>query len=105
MLVTTTSQIPGQAVKQVLGVVAGSSIRSAHAGKHLSASFKQMFGGQMNEYTAVMEQARQEAWNSLLANAKQMGANAIVGLRIINAPLAQNPPAIEFTYYGTAVKV
>lgn len=101
MLMVTTEEIPGKKIVKVLGLVSGTTIRAKHIGKDIMAGFKNIVGGELKGYTEMMEEARTEATNRMVANAQTMGANAITNVRLSTASLMQG--AAEVYVYGTAV--
>jgi uncharacterized protein YbjQ (UPF0145 family) len=103
MLFVNTEEIPGKRIVKNLGVVNGSTIRAKHIGKDFMAGLKNIVGGELTGYTEMMEEARNEAIQRMLDNAKTQGANAVVNVRISTASLMQG--AAEVYAYGTAVIV
>ena len=103
ILVVTTESIPGYKVKKVLGVVSGSVVRARHIGKDILASFRNITGGEIKEYTELLAQSRNEALRRMLKKAKELGANAILGVRFGTSSVAQG--AAEVFAYGTAAVV
>ncbi len=102
-LITTMDSIPGYRIKKVLGVVSASTVRARHIGRDIIASLRNIVGGEIKEYTELMEQARAEVLRRLVEKAKGMGANAIVGLRFTTSMITRG--AAEVMAYGTAVIV
>ena len=103
ILVVTTESIPGYKVKKVLGVVSGSVVRARHIGKDILASFRNITGGEIKEYTELLARSRDEALRRMLKKAKELGANAILGVRFGTSSVAQG--AAEVFAYGTAAVV
>lgn len=101
MLMTTTDVIPGRAYT-VLGVVMGSFVNSKNIGHDIGASFKTLVGGELKSYTKMMDEARDQAFSKMEANAKAIGADAIIGIRITSSAMMQG--ASEVLAYGTAIK-
>ena len=101
MLMVTTEEIPGKKIVKVLGLVSGTTIRAKHIGKDIMAGLKNNVGGELKGYTEMMEEARTEATNRMIENAKAMGANAITNVRLSTASIMQG--AAEVYVYGTAV--
>ena len=101
MLIVTTDSIPGKEIKEVKGLVRGSTIRSKHLGKDIAAAFKGMAGGELNGYNEMLTEARQIAIGRMVEDATEQGANAIVGLRLMSSAVMQG--AAEMVAYGTAV--
>ena len=102
MLVTTTDNIPGREVKEVLGVVFGSCVQTKHVGKDIRAGLRSIIGGEARAYTELMEEARRTAMQRMINDAKKLGADAIVGMRYATAQTMGG--AAEIIAFGTAVK-
>ena len=103
MLLSNLESVPGHAISQQLDVVYGSTVRSKHVGRDLLAGLKNIVGGELNAYTELLEESRQEAMNRMIQKAHRLGANAIVGIRFSTSNIAQG--ASELFVYGTAVRV
>ena len=102
MMVSTTENIPGREVKEVLGVVFGSCVQTKHLGKDIGAGLRSVVGGEAKGYTELMEEARRTAMQRMLEDAKKLGADAIVGMRYATAQTMAG--AAELIAFGTAVK-
>ena len=103
MLVTTTDTLPGYRVVRHIGVMRGLSVRSRSVVGNIGASIQILFGGNITMYTRLAEEARQEAYDLLIAQAQAAGANAIVGMRYDANEMAS--AVTEVLAYGTAVVV
>jgi uncharacterized protein YbjQ (UPF0145 family) len=103
MLVVTTNDLPGYRIVRVLGLARGLSVRSRSIVGNVGATFQIMKGGNISIYTKLAETARQEAFDLLLAQAREMGANAIVAMRYDANEIAS--AVTEVLAYGTAVVV
>ena len=101
MLVLTTETIPGKGIKEVKGLVKGSTVRCKNIGKDIASRFKNLVGGEMNSYTEMLTEARQIAIGRMVDEAESLGANAIIGMRLVSSSLAAG--AAEMVAYGTAV--
>lgn len=101
MLVVTTENIPGRTVDRVLGQVFGITVRSRGIGGNLMASFRSLAGGEIKEYTEMLEDARKAAIDRMVQNAAQMGADAVVMMRFDSGEFGQSMS--EIVAYGTAV--
>ena len=101
MLVTTTENVPGHAVRATLGQVFGVVVRSRGLGGNIAAGLRSLFGGEIPEYTGLVEETRRHAIDRLVANAALMGANAVVMMRFDSGEIAQSMN--EVVAYGTAV--
>ncbi len=103
MIVVTTEEISGKTVKRHLGLVRGNTIRARHLGHDILALFRNIVGGEIRDYTKMMAEAREQAIDRMIAEAKAMGANAIVGVRFSTSEMMHG--AAEIIVYGTAVIV
>ncbi|GLQ46423.1 hypothetical protein GCM10007862_14740 [Dyella lipolytica] len=101
MLVVTTENVPGHQVVQVKGQVFGVVVRSRGIGGNMMAGLRSLVGGEIHEYTQMLEEARRHALDRLVSNAKAMGANAVVMMRFDSAEIGQTMS--EIVAYGTAV--
>ncbi|GGA14589.1 YbjQ family protein [Dyella caseinilytica] len=101
MLVVTTENVPGHQVVQVKGQVFGVVVRSRGIGGNMMAGIRSLVGGEIHEYTQMLEEARRHALDRLVSNAKVMGANAVVMMRFDSAEIGQTMS--EIVAYGTAV--
>ncbi len=102
-LVSNTESIPGKTIVEFYGVVTGSTVRAKHVGKDILAGFKNIVGGELKNYTDLLQEARQEAISRMLSQAKGMGANGVINVRFSTSSIAQG--AAELFAYGTAVRV
>ena len=103
MIVVTTESITGRKTVRSLGIVKGNTVRACHAGEDLMAFMKNLVGGELGEYTEVIAQAREQAIDRMIEEAKTLGANAVVGLRFSTFYVTHG--AAEIMAYGTAVVV
>ena len=101
MLVTTTENVPGHTVSATLGQVFGVVVRSRGLGGNITASLRSIVGGEIPEYSRLVEETRRHAIDRLVANAALMGANAVVMMRFDSGEIAQ--AMNEVVAYGTAV--
>ncbi|HEY5556361.1 YbjQ family protein [Acetobacterium sp.] len=101
MIVVTTENISGYKVKEVKGQVFGLIVRSRGIGGNIVAGLRSLVGGEIHEYTAMLEDARKQAIDRLVLNATEMGANAIVMMRFDSSEMGQSMS--EVVAYGTAV--
>src|SRR5258706_14583074 len=101
MLVTTTENVPGHAVRPLVGQVFGVGVRSRGRGGNITESLRSIVGGEIPEYSRLVEEARRHAIDRLVANAALMGANAVVMMRFDSGEIAQSMN--EVVAYGTAV--
>lgn len=103
IIVTSTAEIPGKKIVKILGVVRGNTVRTRNIGRDIGAVFKNMIGGEIKTYTVLVSQARDEAYNRMINNALDMGADAIVNVRFMTSTVMAG--ASEMLAYGTAVKL
>ena len=101
MIIVTTDLIPGKNIIEVLGYVAQGTVRSKNVGKDIGAGLKSLAGGELHSYTEMQEESRKIAVGRLVEKAEDMGANAIVGLRLTSSSIMSG--ASEIVAYGTAV--
>src|SRR5882762_6705297 len=88
MLVATTERVAGYRVEKTLGECFGIVVRSRGIGYNITAGIRSLFGGEIPEYTALLETARQHAVDRLMENATRMGGNAVVMMRFDSAEIA-----------------
>ncbi len=103
MIVTTSIEVPDKKVAQVLGIVKGNTVRARNIGRDIGAGFKSIVGGEIKTYTDMIADARDEAYNRMVNQAIELGANAIIGVRFMTSMIMQG--ASEMLAYGTAVKL
>lgn len=103
MLMVTTDSIVGKEIVEVKGLVKGSTVRSKHIGKDIGASLKTIVGGELNGYNEMLIEARQIALGRMADDATRLGANAVVGVRLMSSAVMAG--AAEMVEYGTAVVV
>lgn len=101
MLVITTENVPGKEY-DVLGLVKGSTIQCKNVGRDIGSSFKNLIGGEMKSYVDMMNKARDIAFDRMVEDAQNLGADAIVCMRFASSSIMQG--AAEVMAYGTAVK-
>jgi uncharacterized protein YbjQ (UPF0145 family) len=103
MLSTTTESVPGRGTVEVLGVVRGNTVRARNVGRDVTQSLRNLVGGELNSYTGLMTEARDEAADRMEAEAESLGADAVVNVRFTTSNVAQS--AAEILAYGTAVRL
>lgn len=103
MILNTLERVPGREVTEILGPVRGSTVRARDLGKDIKAIFKGMVGGEVHEYTKLLAEAREQALDRVAAEARGLGADAVLGLRFATSEIAKN--MAEILVYGTAVKL
>jgi uncharacterized protein YbjQ (UPF0145 family) len=103
MMVSNTENIPGKKVVRIVGVVKGNTVRARHIGRDILAVFKNIVGGEIEEYTKLIAEAREQSLDRMTDEAESLGANAVVNVRFTTSYIMQN--ASEILAYGTAVVV
>lgn len=103
MIITTTDTIPNKQIVEILGVARGSTVRARNIGRDIFAGLKNIVGGEIEEYTQLQAQSREQALQRMTDDALRLGADAIVGVRITTSMVTQG--ASELMAYGTAVKL
>jgi uncharacterized protein YbjQ (UPF0145 family) len=103
MIVATTDEIAGRRIIRTLGLVKGNTVRACSMGEDLVAFMKNLVGGEVAEYTEVIAQAREQALDRMVGEAKALGANAVLGLKFSTFYVTQG--AAEIMAYGTAVVI
>ncbi len=103
MILSNTEDVPGRQIVEFYGVVTGSTVRAKHIGRDIMASLKNIVGGELKGYTELLQDARQEAMDRMVEQARSVGANAVINIRFATSSVAQG--AAELFAYGTAVWV
>jgi uncharacterized protein YbjQ (UPF0145 family) len=103
MILVTTDSVPGREVVEVLGLVRGNTVRSRHLGKNIVAGLKHLVGGEVQEYTKLLAESREQAIDRMAAEARARNANAVVGMRFATSEISSG--SAEFLAYGTAVRL
>ena len=103
MIVVTTSEIAGHRIERTLGQAFGVVVRSRGLGGNLMAGLRSLAGGEITEYTQMLEEARRHALDRMVMNATEMGANAVVVMRFDSSEIGD--VMSEIVAYGTAVVI
>ena len=103
MLMSTTNEVEGKEIEKNLGIVKGNTIRAKHLGKDIVAGLRNLVGGEIKEYTEMLDEARNEAVKRMKEDANKLDADAIVGIRFTTSTVTGG--AAELLAYGTAVKL
>src|SRR6202161_4774029 len=103
MLVATTEKVAGYRTRQTLGEVFGLVVRSRGLGGNIMAGLRSIIGGEIHEYTTLLEETRRQAVDRLVRNATAMGANAVIMMRFDSSEMGQSMS--EIVAYGTAAGV
>mgnify|MGYP005845412561 CR=1 FL=1 len=103
MIVTTTESIPNQEMISILGIARGSTVRARSIGRDIFAALKNVVGGEIDEYTKLQADSREQALQRMIQDAAKLGADAVVNVRFSTSMIMQG--AAEILCYGTAVKL
>ena len=103
VLLLNSAELPGRDITEILGLVQGHTVFAIWLGKDLSAIVRLILGGELTEYTEMMGRARLVATNRMIAQAIEMGADAIINARYMTTSVVGS--AAELLVYGTAVKL
>ena len=103
MLITSTDFIPGREIIEVLDIARGSTVRARNLGRDIFAGLKNLVGGEIEEYTRLMADSREQAIDRMIADGEEIGADAIINVRFTTAAVMQG--ASEILAYGTAVRL
>ena len=101
MIISTTETIPGKKITSVVGIARGSTVRARNIGSDFLAGIKNVIGGEIDEYTKLQSQSRDQAIERMMNDARRMNADAIVNVRLATSMVMQG--ASEILAYGTAV--
>lgn len=101
MIVVNTEFIPGKQIREIKGLVQGNTVRAKHVGRDIVAGLKNIVGGELKGYTELLVESRREALSRMLAQAEELGANAVVNVRFATSSITSG--AAELYVYGTAV--
>jgi len=103
MILSTTETIKGKKIVQTLGLAKGNTIRARHIGRDILALFRNIVGGEIYDYTKLLAESREQSLDRMSADARRLGANAVVCVRFSTSVLMGG--AAELLAYGTAVVV
>ncbi len=103
MIIVSSSFVEGKKITKTLGLVKGNTIRARFIGKDIVALIKNLLGGEIEEYTKLMAEAREQALDRMIKEAAALGANAVIDCRFSTSYIMQS--AAEILVYGTAVYV
>ena len=101
MIIVTTDLLPGREIQGTYGLVRGTTVRSRHLGQAIRAMLRILVGGEIIEYTKLLAECREQAIDRMTAEARGLGADAVVGFRFVSMEVARG--AAEIVAYGTAV--
>ncbi len=103
MLLTTQDNFSNYEIVETLGIVRGNTVRARHVGKDILAGFRNIVGGEIEEYTKLLAESREQSIDRMIETAKSLGADGIVCIRFTTSSIMQS--AAEMFVYGTAVKL
>ena len=103
LIVTTTQDVPGREITEILGLARGNSVRARHAGRDIMTTLRNLVGGEISEYAKLQAETREMATRRMIELAESMGADAVVSVRYTTSMIAAG--ASEILAYGTAVKL
>lgn len=103
MIIVTSDFIAGHRIVRTLGLVRGNTIRARAIGKDIMAVFRNIVGGEVSEYTKMMAESREQAFDRMVAEARELGANAVIDVRLTTSMVMQG--AAELLAIGTAVVI
>lgn len=103
MILSTTETVPNREITAILGIARGSTVRARNIGRDFFAGLKNIVGGEIEEYTKLLAQAREQAIERLLIDAEKLGADAVINVRFTTSMIVQG--TAEIMAYGTAVKL
>jgi len=103
MILSNTETIPNKEIIEILGIARGSTVRARNIGRDIFAGLKNIVGGEIEEYTKLQAESREQALQRLTLDAVKLGADAVVNIRFSTSMIMQG--ASEILAYGTAVKL
>jgi uncharacterized protein YbjQ (UPF0145 family) len=103
MIITTIDFIPGKQIAESLGISRGSTVRARNIGRDIFAGLKNIIGGEIQEYTKLQAESREQALSRMMDDARRLGADAVLNVRFSTSMIMQG--ASEILAYGTAVKL
>lgn len=103
MIITTTETVPGREISEVIGIAKGNVVRARFVGRDIIAGLRTLVGGEVDEYTKLMAESREQSYDRMLESARQMGADAVVNVRFTTSLIMQG--SSEIMTYGTAVRL
>jgi uncharacterized protein YbjQ (UPF0145 family) len=103
MIISTTEKVPNKEITEILGIARGSTVRARNIGRDIFAGLKNIVGGEIEEYTRLQAESREQALQRMIQDAARLGAHAVVNVRFESSMIMQG--AAEILAYGTAVKL
>ena len=103
IILSTTDFIPNRDIIEILGIARGSTVRARNIGRDIFAGLKNIVGGEIEEYTKLQAQSREQAIQRVVEDAEKLDADAVINIRMTTSVIMQG--AAEILVYGTAVKL
>ena len=103
MILSTTDTVPNKEITEILGIARGSTVRTRNIGRDIFAGLKNIIGGEIEEYTKLQAESREQAMQRMVTDAVNMNADDILNMRLATTMVMQG--ASEILAYGTAVKL
>ncbi len=103
MIISNTESIAGFQIVETLDIARGSTVRARNIGRDIFAGLKNLVGGEIQEYTRLMADSREQALRRMIADAEDLGANAVINVRFTTSMVMQG--CAEILAYGTAVRI
>lgn len=103
MIISTTDSIPGKEISEITGIARGSTVRARNIGRDIFAGVRNIIGGEIDEYTKLLAQSREQAMERMVYDAQHLGADAIINVRFTTSMVMQ--ATSEILAYGTAVRL
>ncbi len=103
MLTVTSETVANHRIVKTLGLVRGNTVRARHVGKDILAGLRNIVGGEIHEYSKLMAESREQTLDRMVAEAEQLGANAIIATRFTTSVMMGG--AAELLAVGTAVVI
>lgn len=103
IIVTMAEEIPGRGIAEIVGLATGSIVRARFIGRDFIASLRNLVGGEVDEYTQLLSEARDEALQRMIAHAEELGADAVICFRFATSTVMEG--SAEILAYGTAVRL
>ena len=103
MIITTTESIPNKKITEIVGICRGSTVRARNIGRDIFAGLKNIIGGEIQEYTKLQADSREQAIQRMIDDANKLDADAVINVRLTTSMVMQG--AAEILAYGTAVKL
>jgi len=103
MITSTIDKVPNREIVEILGIARGSTVRARNVGRDIFAGLKNIVGGEIDEYTQLLAQSREQAMQRMILDANRLNADAIINIRFTTSMVMQG--TAEILAYGTAVKL